>query len=244
MLNGFSFRYSFTKHRSYFYQLVLLLGFKPHNIDLYKLAFCHSSLSLTDKNGNPLNNERLEFIGDAILDAVIADLLYIQFPNENEGRLSLMRSNLVNRKNLDKLSQETGIADFIITKIDNNHNQHVAGNAFEALIGAIYYDRGFYKCKYFINKIIETYTKWDNIKMVEEDFKSLIFHYTQKLRWELVFETYEAIEANEKHYHFISEISVNNQFIAQGKAWSKKQAEQNAAQIAINILKKNRMIID
>lgn len=244
MFYGFSLRYSFNKHRSYFYQLVLLLGFNPRNIDLYKLAFCHSSLSLTDSAGNPLNNERLEFVGDAVLDAVVADLLYSKFPNENEGRLSLMRSNLVSRKSLDKLSQDAGIADFVITRINKTQNQHLAGNAFEALIGAIYYDRGYYKCRKFINKIIESYINYDNIKLVEEDYKSLIFHYSQKMKWELVFETFEAIEANEKQYHFVSQISIDNQFIAQGKAWSKKEAEQNASQKAICELKNRKMIFD
>lgn len=244
MIPGFSLNYFFTKYRSYFNQLYLLLGFNPHNISLYKLAFYHKSLSLTDENGNPLNNERLEFVGDAVLDAIVADLLYNRFPSENEGRLSLMRANIVSRKSLDKLSVDAGIVDFVVTKLDKSLNQHLAGNAFEALIGAIYYDRGYYKCKKFINRIITSYINWEAISLFEEDYKSLMFQYSQKMKWSIKFDTYEAVEANEKKYHFISQLSIKDDFIAQGKAWSKKEAEQNAANNAIIYLKEHNLFND
>ncbi|NLA24332.1 MAG: ribonuclease III [Bacteroidales bacterium] len=222
-----------SKNKAYCYQLYLLLGFYPRNPEIYKIAFTHSSCGYLAKNGKQINNERLEFVGDAILDAIIADELFVKFPDADEGRLTLMRSQVVKRKSLDSLAIETGVADFIICKSENeNNNSHIAGNAFEALIGAIYYDKGFKYCKKFINKIIKEYINLDSLVEKNEDFKSLLLNEANKRKWTVVFDTVENIEESEKDFHYCCSIIINDKFWVEGKEWNKKAAEQNAAKIA------------
>jgi ribonuclease-3 len=185
----------------------------------------------------------LEYVGDAILDAVVADLMYCKFPDADEGRLTLMRSNLVNRKSLDKLSNVLGITDFIIAKTNESSHQHLAGNAFEALIGAIYYDRGYKYCRKFIDRIIIQNYNWEEIGLIEEDYKSIIFQFAQKMKWIVMFDTFEAIEANEKQFHFNAQLLLNNEFVAEGKGWSKKDAEQEASRRAYEKLSKTIALV-
>lgn len=244
MISGFSFRYSFSKHRSYFFQLYKLLGFNPKKLPIYQLAFTHSSLNLSDNDGNPLNNERLEFVGDAILGAAVADSLYCRFKNEDEGRLTLMRSTLVSRKSLDSIAEKAGILNFLNTRTTNAPNQHIAGNTLEALVGAIYYDRGYYYCKKYVDNLIATYVHWETLKTVKMGFKAILLEKSQHNKWVVDFSTYEALETNEKKYHFITQLLINKQFIAEGKAWSRKEAELQAAKKALNIIESENLHFD
>jgi len=218
------------KNKAYNHQLSLLLGFRPRNTQLYQTAFRHSSSSIYAINGSASNNERLEFIGDAILDAIVADILYVRFPDADEGKLTLMRSHIVKRKSLDNLASKIGITDFIVYKGDGERNpSHIAGNALEALIGAIYYDRGYLMCKRFVLRLINENLDLSHIIEENEDYKSLLLNEAHRRKWDLVFDTVEHIEESERELHFYCEVIVNGSFIAGGKAWTKKEAEQTAA---------------
>jgi len=240
-LSGVNMPFFCGKNKAYCYQLYLLLGFYPRNALIYQTAFTHSSRSISDAEGKQTNNERLEFIGDAILDAVVADILYVKFPDVDEGKLTLMRSQIVKRKSLDNLALKTGVADFVVFRNDAERNPgHIAGNAFEALIGAIYYDRGYKYCKKFITKVISEHLNLDHITEENEDYKSLLLNEAQRRKWDIVFDTVESIEESERELHFCCAVIVSGVFITEGKAWTKKEAEQQAAGIALNkLIKKN-----
>ena len=143
------------KHKgpySLFYQI---LGFYPNNINLYEQAFVHRSSDIRTQEGQRINNERLEFLGDAILDAVVSDILFNKFPNKKEGFLSNTRSKIVKRDTLNDIAIKMGLDKLVQTSIrTNTHNNYIYGNAFEAFIGAIYLDQGYETCKTFILSLI------------------------------------------------------------------------------------------
>jgi len=208
------------------------LGFIPGNKNLYELAFIHRSASLS--NGSTVNNERLEFLGDAILDAVVAEYLFSAFPKKDEGFLSKMRSKIVKRNHLNSLAINLGIEKLVVTNaINQNGGKHICGNAFEALIGAVYLDKGYKKTKKFIiNKILNEQIDLVELETKETDYKSRIIEWAQKRRTEVSFENQEEYTENDRSPIFISRVIVTNQLIGQGKGSSKKEAEQNAAEEA------------
>ena len=145
----------FRKEKELFSALYQILGFYPHDLTLYKQALLHKSMGRRNEKGKPLNNERLEFLGDAILDAVVGDIVYRHFDGKREGFLTNTRSKLVSRDTLGKLSKEMGIAELITSAgHSTSHNSYMNGNAFEALVGAIYLDRGYDACMRFMQKRI------------------------------------------------------------------------------------------
>jgi len=210
------------------------LGFIPGNKNLYELAFIHRSASLVLSNGSTVNNERLEFLGDAILDAVVAEYLFSAFPKKDEGFLSKMRSKIVKRNHLNSLAINLGIEKLVVTNaINQNGGKHICGNAFEALIGAVYLDKGYKKTKKFIiNKILNEQIDLVELETKETDYKSRIIEWAQKRRTEVSFENQEEYTENDRSPIFISRVIVTNQLIGQGKGSSKKEAEQNAAEEA------------
>ena len=210
------------------------MGFIPGNKNLYELAFIHRSASLVLSNGSTVNNERLEFLGDAILDAVVAEYLFSAFPKKDEGFLSKMRSKIVKRNHLNSLAINLGIEKLVVTNaINQNGGKHICGNAFEALIGAVYLDKGYKKTKKFIiNKILNEQIDLVELETKETDYKSRIIEWAQKRRTEVSFENQEEYTENDRSPIFISRVIVTNQLIGQGKGSSKKEAEQNAAEEA------------
>lgn len=141
----------FRKEKELYFSLYKIIGFYPHDISLYKLALMHKSMFKRNEKGKPINNERLEFLGDAILDATVGDIVYRHFPGKREGFLTNTRSKLVQREMLNKLAQEMGINLLIrYSSHGSSHNSYMGGNAFEALVGAIYLDRGYDACMRFM----------------------------------------------------------------------------------------------
>ena len=177
MLNNILFdrlRLPFRKEKELFSSLYSILGFYPQNIEYYKMALMHKSVAKRNAKGKPVNNERLEFLGDAILDAVVGDIVYRHFEGKREGFLTNTRSKLVQRDTLNKLAQEMGINQLILSAGHNNtHNSYVGGNAFEALVGAIYLDRGYNYCMKFMQKqILQKLINIDKVAYKEVNFKS------------------------------------------------------------------------
>jgi ribonuclease-3 len=217
-----------------------LLGFYPANLKLYDLAFIHKSASVFDSQGNMVNNERLEFLGDAILGAVIADFLYNRFPQQDEGFLTKTRSKLVNRTFLTRLTFDMGLDVYIDSNtIKNIDKSHIYGDALEALIGAIYLDKGYQDAKYFVTKkILSQFVNLNEIEQKDSNFKSQLIEWCQKNKKEVVFETTEE-EAKDKSKPplFVAVAKVNNKVFGKGTGTSKKEAQQNAAHETLNKLK-------
>lgn len=208
-----------------------ILGFRPKNFDLYNLAFIHKSATYINHKGEIINNERLEFLGDSIIDAVISDYLYNNFPDFNEGKLTQSRSKLVNTKQLAYFSKNLGINEFLETHTENNLNsKHLYADTLEAFIGAIFLDRGFKKTYKFIKKKLIKITDLKEIINTETNHKSRLIELSQKDNFEVDFVT----EAYEKdNFNFVAKILIDNKQAALGLGTTKKEAEQKAAKIAM-----------
>lgn len=230
----------FSSDRKEFYLFLKdLLGFYPLNLKLYDLAFVHKSASTVDSQGNYVNNERLEYLGDAILGAVIADFLYNRFPQEDEGFLTKTRSKLVNRAILTKLTHDMGLHVFIQSNTTKNMDKsHIYGDALEALIGAIYLDRDYHAAKFFIiKKILPQFVDLNEIEHEDSNFKSQLIEWSQKNKRGIEFETIEEPNEKTKQPKFIATIKIDNKEVAKGIGTSKKEAHQNAAKKTIEKIK-------
>jgi ribonuclease-3 len=231
----------FSSDRKEFYLFLKnLLGFYPQNLKLYDLAFLHKSASSIDSQGNFVNNERLEFLGDAVLGSIIADFLYNRFPQEDEGFLTKTRSKLVNRSILTKLTFEMGLNVFIDSNTTKNIDKsHIYGDALEALIGAIYLDKDYNTAKFFVTKkILPQFVNLNEIEQNDSNFKSQLIEWSQKNKKEIDFETTEESKDSFKQPKFRAVVKIDNKQIGKGTGSSKKEAHQKAAKEALGKLKK------
>ncbi|MDB2427355.1 ribonuclease III [Flavobacteriaceae bacterium] len=207
-----------------------LLKFSPKQLEFYQKAFTHRSLKKVDKNGEPYNYERLEFVGDAMLGSVIASYLFIKAPNQSEGYLTQMRSKIVSREHLNELGKDLNLISFVKSNIPkNNIGDNIHGNIFEALIGAIYLDRGYDYCSKFIyDKVIVPYVDIPKLEGKITSYKGLIIEWCQKNKKKYFIDTYEDT-GNEPVKHFSVKIKIDDIQIAKGRATSKKKAEEQAS---------------
>ena len=223
----------FSSPRKEFYLFLKeLLGFYPSNLKLYDLAFIHKSASVYDSQGIMVNNERLEFLGDAILGAIIADFLYNRFPQQDEGFLTKNRSKLVNRTFLTRLTFDMGLNIYIDSNTTKNMDKsHIYGDALEALIGAIYLDTDYQTTKYFVTKkILSQFVNLNEIEQKDSNFKSRLIEWSQKNKKDLKFETTEEPAKDKtKQPRFVTKVIVENKQLGTGSGTSKKEAHQNAA---------------
>ncbi len=222
------------KGKKFYYLIKSITGILPKNPDYYLLALHHKSLMRKDDNGLPVNNERLEYLGDAILGAVIAHELYLRFPHKDEGALTKMRARVVNRNNLNFQAMKLGLGKLIKTQpLADLAQTHIPGDALEALIGAIYLDRGYFKSREFIlNKLLDAHTDLEHIFENDSNYKSILIEWGQKNRREIHFVTEEY--TNNSEITFLAQALVNNVVMGKGKGASKKEAQQNAAEEALN----------
>ena len=228
-------RLLFRKDRESYSRFYSILGFYPHNISLYEQALLHKSSSIKSEKGRPLNNERLEFLGDAILDAIVADIVYKKFEGKKEGFLTNTRSKVVQRETLNKLAVQIGLDKLIkYSTRTSSHNSYMSGNAFEALVGAIYIDRGYNVCKYFMEvKIMERFIDLDKLARKEVNFKSKLIEWTQKNKVTASFELIEQFLDKEANPIFQSEILIEGISAGTGIGYSKKESQQNAAKMSL-----------
>ncbi len=213
--------------------LKMILGFYPKNLALYDQAFRHKSIILQSEKSKE-SNERLEYLGDAILSAVVAEYFFHKYPYKGEGFLTKMRSRLVRRSFLNQLAIDIGLDTFIETSADTSRSKSIFGDAFEALIGAIYLDRGYRICKKFIIKrIIKDYIDIDQLVSEEKDFKSKLVEYCQKGKHQFDYQLKE-LDSNHLKY-YTCELYVDKEFICKTEGKSKKEAEQAAAKVFFEI---------
>ena len=223
-----------------------ILGFYPDRIDLYKEAMTHRSSSIRSKKGKWANNERLEFLGDAILDAIVADILYKKFENKKEGFLTSTRSRIVQRDTLNKVAVELGLDKIIVSSTRNlAHNTNIYGDALEALIGAIYLDQGYRVAKKFVfETLIKEHINIDKVLKSEVDFKSRLIEWGQKNRIDVRFEVIDSSYDNLNNPVFVSCVKVGEVEIGTGKGYSKKESHQKAAKMAIKKLRESNELQD
>jgi ribonuclease-3 len=204
----------------------------PRNIQLYEIAFIHKSASLVFDKAT-INNERLEFLGDSVYDAIVSDILFSRYPGKDEGFLSKLRAKLVNREFLNELAHDIGLNRFVISHTPlANGQKNIMGNVFEALIGALYLDKGYKKTKAFIlKKILPAYVDIKKIERTETDYKSLMIEWSQKKHVEIVYNTVE-ISNGPTIPEFASKIIMGEKMLAEGTGNSKKEAEQDASKKA------------
>ena len=232
----------FSKHSDAYKKLIEILGYCPRNIKLYKQAFLHNSHSFkVSGESNKSNNERLEYLGDAVLDLIIAELLFKKFPYKGEGFLTEMRSKSVSRKMLSSIAFNMGIQDHLIfnKSIKKNHAavRGMAGNALEALVGAVYLDRGYSFTKKFVKrKIVKPYLDFDQLKDITVNFKSLLNQYAQKEKKELVFKVLNPADEKKIRTYSIA-VCIDGEEISKARGKSKKVAEQIASEKACELLK-------
>ncbi len=211
-----------------------ILGFKPGNISLYKTAFTHRSV----KDDIDKNNERLEYLGDAVLSALIADFLYKKYPYKEEGFLTEMRSKMVNRQQLNDIALRMGLKKItIFNKVDNSLKiSQIFGNTLEALVGAIYLDAGYKKtAKWVMECIILPHMFMDDLETMEINHKNKLIGWSNKKGHSLEFETINEKLENGRRLFTVAAV-LNGEKISEGKAFNKKDASQIAAQLAVEKL--------
>ena len=232
-------RLLFHKDRESYFCFYKILGFFPRNIRFYEQALLHKSTSIRSEKGRPLNNERLEFLGDAILDAIVGDIVYKHFEGRREGFLTNTRSKIVQRETLNKLAVEIGLDKLVkYSTRSSSHNSYMYGNAFEAFIGAIYLDQGYERCKQFMEKkILKNYIDLDKMSRKEVNFKSKLIEWSQKTKMEVSFELIEQFLDQDYNPMFHTEVRIESLFAGTGTGYSKKESQQNAAQMALKKIK-------
>jgi ribonuclease-3 len=217
--------------REFSSRLKKLLGFRPGDSRIYEIAFIHRSASLTLEDGQKINNERLEFLGDAVLDAILSDYLFEKYPDANEGFMTKIRSRIVNRDILNQLAVSMGIDKILISNISSSHTtKHLYGDALEALIGALFIDKGFRKTKkLFIKKVLDRYLDLDKIIKTDNDYKSLVFEWVQKKKASLSFTYNEEYDFQLRKSVFSTVLCIDHSVYGRGQGASKKEAEQEAS---------------
>ncbi len=231
-----SFLESHTKkEKAYINFIKGLTGYKPINLSLYQLSVTHTSVSEVNDIGIKESNERLEFLGDSVLDLIVADSLFRSYPYEAEGFLTEIRSRIVNREQLNYLAHETGLVDFVNIPSSDGHNHsknsYIYGNAMEAFIGALYLDMGFDKTQKIVLKLIYHFLNIPKIITHPYNFKSILLEWGQKENKSIAFNTLESNNSYSPH-RFQTTIKLNGIIVGNGADRSKKKSEQNASERA------------
>lgn len=239
-------RLLFRKDKEPYLCFYRILGFYPRNIELYQQALLHKSSSVKSGKGRLLNNERLEFLGDAVLDAVVADIVYQKFEGKREGFLTNTRSKIVQRETLNQVAVKIGLDKLIkYTTRQSSHNSYMCGNAFEALVGAIYLDRGYEACKRFMEeRIIRPYLNLDTVSRKEVNFKSKLIEWSQKNKFEVVFDMIGELQDEDQNPMFETLVKVEGIAAGRGKGYSKKESQQEAAQRTLKQIKEDPAFIE
>ena len=234
-----SFKNNTEKDKRLAHAIKLIVGSKPFNLHLYRLAMQHSSVAKAGANGFKESNERLEYLGDAILGAVVADYLFKKYPFKNEGFLTEIRSRMVNRESLNQLGRNLGLDRLVEfdKSLRKESYRTIYGNALEALIGAVYLDKGFDSCKRFIEKrLLSPYFHLDTLIHKVHNHKSLLIEWSQKENRELNFLILDT-EGQQNNKEFTAAVTLEGEILSTGKGGSKKKAEKDAARKACIELK-------
>lgn len=225
----------FSSNKQLLLQLEHLLGFRPIHLPYYQLALMHRSKIEELAH----NNERLEFLGDAILGSIVAEYLFKKYPNQPEGYLTEMRSRIVRRETLNNVALRMGLHKLVQYNQNDRglSRSHIFGNALEALIGAVYLDKGFVKTRVFIlNQMIKPYVNLEHMENTDTNYKNQLLSWAQKIGHTLSFDTLEEKTEGSRKIFTVG-IVLNDEVVATGNGYNKKEAGQVAAQKALEVLK-------
>ena len=230
------YNYFFSADKELVRKLKPILGFTPTHIHLFKRAFYHRSMN-QDESGNSYNNERLEFLGDSVLNAIVAEYLFQKYPNKDEGFLTKMRSKIVKRNTLNDIADNMGL-DMILSEYSiGKMSSSMMGNALEALVGAIYIEFGYKKTsKYVVKNILMRYLDIHSLEQKDDNFKSILLEWCQKNNKEINFKVLTKSKFDKRDFFNIG-VFINGEEIALGEDFSKKSAEQKASNLALIALK-------
>ena len=236
----------FRKEKELFSSLYEILGFYPHNIKYYKQALMHKSVRKRNEKGKPLNNERLEFLGDAILDAAVGYIVYRHYEGKREGFLTNTRAKLVSRETLGKVANEMGLGNLLLSAgHSTSHNSYVEGNAFEALVGAIYLDRGYDAClKFFEERVLGKYINLDKVAFKEVNFKSKLLEWSQKNRVRMEYRMLKQKKDDNGSPIFSFMVVIEGVEGEAGTGFSKKEAQQQASKETLLRLRREPQYVD
>ena len=236
----------FRKEKELFSSLYEILGFYPHNIEYYKQALMHKSVRKRNEKGKPLNNERLEFLGDAILDAAVGYIVYRHYEGKREGFLTNTRSKLVSRETLGKVANEMGLGNLLLSAgHSTSHNSYVEGNAFEALVGAIYLDRGYDAClNFFEERVLGKYINLDKVAFKEVNFKSKLLEWSQKNRVRMEYRMLKQKKDDNGNPIFNFVVVLEGVEGEAGTGFSKKEAQQQASKETLLRLRREPQYVD
>ncbi|MDR1671445.1 MAG: ribonuclease III [Alistipes sp.] len=224
-------RCHFGRDKAYYRLVREWFGIRPRNIELYKLALMHRSASV-DLHGRHLNNERLEFLGDAIIEAIVSDFLFIEFPDENEGGLTRLRSRIVSRTTLNTIAQALGIDNYIVKQTGGSAVQkHILGDALEAMIGAMYLDLGYNVANRTLIGLMHTHIDLESLVTHENDYKSRLIECCQKSRQQVRFSTGHDEKYTSQLPVFRAVVMIDGIEVGHGIGETKKEAEQTAAHV-------------
>ena len=224
-----------------------IMGFYPRHIEHYKIALIHKSSGQRNDKGKPLNNERLEFLGDAMLDAVVGHIVFERFKGKREGFLTNTRSKLVSRDSLGKLAHEMGLDELIQSKgqQQRSHNSYMAGNAFEALVGAIYLDQGYDAVRRFMEKrILKQMVNIDKVAYKEVNFKSKLLEWTQKNRVRMEYKMLKQSKDDKGSPIFGFQVFIEGVEGGKAQGYSKKEAQQLSSKETLERLRREPQFID
>ena len=237
-------RLPFSNDRELRRSLSEMLGFFPHRIRYYKQALMHKSVVSVNHKTTEGHNERLEFLGDAILDAIVGDIVFRRYKGKSEGFLTNTRSKLVQRDMLNKLSHEIGLDRLVHSNAhSSSHNSYMGGNAFEALVGAIYLDRGYDACMFFMrDHILKHMVDIDTVAVNEVNFKSKLIEWAQKHRIQLDFRLIEERRDHGTSPFFVTRIVIEGLDCETGKGYSKKESQQQAAKATLEVLESDKLL--
>lgn len=228
----------FIKDKELYVYIHGITGFYPRNIELYKLALVHRSKPLRLPNGRWTNNERLEYLGDAVLDLVVADYLYHQFPGKHEGFLTSTRAKIVQRESLNRVGNAFRLdAHVHAAAHTTSHNSYINGNALEALVGAIYLDYGYKRVgKFVVDRIIRAHFNLDELVKTEQNFKSRLIEWTQKYHVTIEYELVDTFTDKDNNPVFKTAVIIGGQYAADATGYSKKESHQGASKKALERL--------
>ena len=227
-----------SKDKEFYVFIRSILGFYPHDLELYRLAFIHRSMPVKAPDGKWANNERLEYLGDAVLDAVVASYLYERYPDHNEGFLTTTRAKIVQRESLNRIGTRMRLDTHIkVATHSSSHNSYINGNALEALVGAIYLDRGYEMCeKFIVDRIIKTHIDLNEVINTEQNFKSRLIEWTQKYRVLIEFELVDSYTDKFNNPVFRTAVILGGIYAADAVGYSKKESHQGASKKALDRL--------
>lgn len=236
----------FVKDKELYVFIHRITGYYPRDIKLYQLAMVHRSKPVKLPDGHWTNNERLEFLGDAVLDNVVADFLFRTYPNKHEGFLTSTRAKIVQRESLNRIGNSLHLDSHVhATMHSSSHNSYICGNALEALVGAVYLDQGYKRCrKFIVNRLIKRHFDLNDLVRTEQNFKSRLIEWTQKYRVTIEYELVDSYTDNDKNPVFRTAVILGGIYASDAVGYSKKESHQAASKKALDRLRHDQQFCE